>query len=50
MWKPFTTVLVPPSILKWSDTCVDENLADRVLWGLLIEKDSLQQGWFWRKS
>jgi hypothetical protein len=37
---------------------VDENLADRVLCflklqllhvGLLIEKDPLHQGWFWRK-
>ena len=59
--KPLTTVLVPPSILEWSDTGVDENLADRVLCflelqllhvtvhvGLLIEKDPLQQGWFWR--
>jgi hypothetical protein len=24
--KPFTTVLVPPSFLEWSDTGVDENL------------------------
>jgi hypothetical protein len=55
--KPLTTVLVPPSILEWSDTGVDENLTDRVLCflklqllhvGLLIEKDPLQQGWFWR--
>ena len=53
--KPFTTVLVPPSILEWSNTGVDENLADRLLCflklqplhvGLLIEKDPLQQGWF----
>jgi len=54
--KPLTTVLVPPSMLEWSDTGVDENLADRVLCfvhlklqllhgGLLIEKDPLQQGW-----
>ena len=56
--KPFTTVLFPPSILEWRDTGVDENLADRVFGflqlqllhvGLLIEKDDLQQGWFWRK-
>ena len=56
--KPFTTVLFPPSILEWSNTGVDENLADRLLCflelqllhvGLLIEKDPLQQGWFWRK-
>ena len=56
--KPFTTVLVPPSILEWSNTGVDENLADRLLCflklqplhvGLLIEKDPLQQGWFYRK-
>ena len=55
--KPFTTVLVPPSILEWSDTLVDENLTDRVLCflklqllhvSLLIEIDPLQQGWFWR--
>ena len=55
--KPFTTVLVPPSILEWSDTCVEENLADHVLCffkmqllhvGLLIEKDPLQQGWLGR--
>ena len=52
--KPFTTVLIPLSILEWSDTSylvtVDENLADRVLCflklqllhvGLLIEKDPL---------
>ena len=53
--KPFTTVLVSASFLEWS---VDENLADRLLCflelqplhvGLLIEKDPLQQGWFWRK-
>ena len=51
--KPLTTVLVPPSILEWSDTRVDENLTDRVLYflklqllhvGLLIEIDPLQQG------
>ena len=55
--KPFTTVLFPPSNLEWSHTGVDENLADRVLCflklllhvGLLIEKDPLHQGWFWRK-
>ena len=56
--KPFTTVLFPPSILEWSETSVDENLADRVLCflklqllhvGFLIEKDPLQQGWFWRR-
>jgi hypothetical protein len=55
--KPFTTVLVTASFLEWSDTGVDENLADRVLCflklqllhvGLLVEKDPLQQGWFWR--
>jgi hypothetical protein len=55
--KPFTTVLVPPSILEWSDTRVDENLTDRILCflklqllhvGLLIEIDPLHQGWFWR--
>ena len=55
--KPLTTLLVPPSILECSDTGVHENLADRVLCflklqllhvGLLIEKDPLQQGWFWR--
>jgi hypothetical protein len=28
--KPLTTVLVPPSILEWSDARVDENLTDRV--------------------
>jgi len=48
--KPFTNVLIPLSILEWSDTGVDENLADRVLCflklqllhvGLLIEKDPL---------
>jgi hypothetical protein len=46
--KPLTTVLAPPSILEWSDTGVDENLADRILCflklqllhvGLLMEKD-----------
>ena len=46
-----TTLLVPPSILEWSNTGVDENLADRLLCflklqpllvGLLIEKDPLQ--------
>jgi hypothetical protein len=46
---------LPPSILEWSNTGVDENLADRLLCflelqllhvGLLIEKDPLQQGWF----
>jgi hypothetical protein len=51
--KPLTTVLVPPSILEWSDTRVDENLTDRVLYflklqllhvGLLIEIDPLQPG------
>ena len=51
--KPLTTVLVPPSILEWSDTRVDENLTDRVLYFLklqllhvclLIEIDPLQQG------
>ena len=56
--KPFTTVLFPPSILEWRDTGVDENLADRVLCflqlqllhvGLLVEKNALQQVWFWRK-
>ena len=29
--KPFTTKLFPPSILEWSNTDVDENLADRRL-------------------
>jgi hypothetical protein len=48
--KPLTTVLVSASFLEWSDTRVDENLADRVLCflklqllhvGLLIEKHPL---------
>ena len=56
--KPFTTVLFPPSNLEWSDTSVYENLGDSILCflklqlfhvGLLIQKDPLQQGWFWRK-
>ena len=29
--KSLTTVLLPPSILEWSDAGADENLADRVL-------------------
>jgi hypothetical protein len=35
--KPLTTVLVPPCILEWSDTRVDENLTDRVLCFLKLQ-------------
>ena len=48
--KPFTTVLVPPSILEWGDTRVDENLTDRVLCFLKLQRVWISYTVLWMRA